>query len=107
MRKFLTIPTLLLALAALPTMAMPSLVAQADVVQGNYELVEQVHIAGDIRDSLYRLVDSGLADKESDVYVIEDIAENTLDDTLMIVVSLYNHQPSDISKLLGDEQYQL
>ncbi len=71
---------------------MPTLVTSSEVNHQTYELIEELQINGDIRDSLNQLVSHRLEGKDSDVYVIEDIKEDTFKDTLTVVVRLYNVQ---------------
>ncbi|WP_413113329.1 hypothetical protein [Thaumasiovibrio sp. DFM-14] len=91
MRKSLISSLLLLSLSA-PSLAMPTLVTSSEVNHQTYELIEELQINGDIRDSLNQLVSHRLEGKDSDVYVIEDIKEDTFKDTLTVVVRLYNVQ---------------
>ncbi|WP_053062517.1 hypothetical protein [Photobacterium aquae] len=55
--------------------------------------VEKIEITGDINASPSQLVYRSLKNKMSDYYVIQDMNENTLNNTLTIIVSLYR-QPS-------------
>lgn len=75
-------------------MASPELISPSELQYGQFELVETVEINGDINDSLLRLVDNFVKDKETDYYVIQDISEDTRKDTLTVVITLYNQNPN-------------
>ncbi|OLQ70820.1 hypothetical protein BIT28_15510 [Photobacterium proteolyticum] len=83
--------TLLLLGASASSLASPELLSPSEVEFGQFELIETIEIQGDIEDSLLRLVDSNLKYKDSDFYVIQDISEDARQDTLTVVVNLYNH----------------
>jgi len=72
------------------SLASPELLSPSEIQFGQFELIETIEIHGDIDDSLLRLVDINLKNKNSDFYVIQDISEDTRKDTLTVVVNLYN-----------------
>ncbi|WP_159064818.1 hypothetical protein [Thaumasiovibrio subtropicus] len=102
MRKSLRSTLLIASLLCAPAIAAPSLVAQAEIAYGDYEFIEQVQIQGDIQDSLLQLVDKQLEDKSSAVYVIDEIAENTAEDTFTVLVSLYDIAPNGFAHQFGE-----
>ncbi|MGF1688541.1 hypothetical protein L4C36_17935 [Photobacterium japonica] len=85
-----------LSLFAFSTLAQasPELLAPTEVDHGQYELIETFKIQGDINDSLRHLVITNIKNKHSEYYVISDISEDTSENTLTVVISLYN-QPMD------------
>ena len=95
-RTFLSLFLLAVSTSSLAT---PELISPSEVQYGQFELIETVEIQGDIDDSLLQLVDLNLKNKDSDFYVIQDIAEDTRKDTLTVVVTLYN-QNTDFDLLL-------
>lgn len=86
--------TLFLAGASTCSLASPELISPTEIEYGQFKLIETVEIQGDIDDSLLRLVDMNLKNKDSDFYVIQDISEDTRKDTLTVVVNLYNQNAS-------------
>ena len=86
--------TLFLLGSSAASMASPELISPSELQYGQFELVETVEINGDINDSLLRLVDNFVKDKETDYYVIQDISEDTRKDTLTVVITLYNQNPN-------------
>ncbi|MCW8328606.1 hypothetical protein MD588_07270 [Photobacterium sp. SDRW27] len=90
------ISILLLLGTSMSAMASPELISPSEIQYGQFELIETVEINGDINDSLLRLVDSSLKNKNNDFYVIQDISEDTRADTLTVVINLYNQRPSFI-----------
>jgi len=86
--------TLFLLSISTASIASPELISPSEVQYGQFELIETVEIKGDINDSLLRLVDNSLKNKETDFYVIQDISEDTRKDTLTVVINLYNQKPN-------------
>lgn len=87
------------SLLALSTVAhaTPELLAPTELEYGQFELVETVEITGNINDSLLILVDDSLKHKRSDFYVIEDITEDTSEETLTVTVNLYNLPDNELA----------
>ncbi|ELR64244.1 hypothetical protein C942_02826 [Photobacterium marinum] len=82
--------TLILALSA-NAFALPKEISPSKLQNGKYKLVETITINGDIDDNFHRLINRSIKNKKSDYYVIQDLSENTFNDTLTVVVDLYKH----------------
>ena len=72
------------------SLASPELLVPVEVPNIQLAHVETLVIDGDINDSLQILLNNTLKNKSSDFYVIDDISEDTTNNTLTIVITLYN-----------------
>ena len=85
-----TIAAIALLTASTFSFASPELLVPVEVPNTQLAHVETLVIDGDINDSLQMLLNNTLKNKSSDFYVIDDISEDTLNNTLTIVITLYN-----------------
>ncbi|MGF1701141.1 hypothetical protein L4D09_12655 [Photobacterium makurazakiensis] len=81
--------------------ASPELLLPTEAVNEQFELIETVEVTGDINDSLQRLVDSSLAGKTNEFYVIKDISEDISKDTLTVVIGLYRQPSNSLSTAMN------
>ncbi|UTV29791.1 hypothetical protein [Photobacterium atrarenae] len=75
--------------------ASPELLAPSEVQYGPFQYIETIEVHGNIEDSVLRLIQATLENKQSDFYVIQDISEDTRHDTLTVVINLYNQGQSN------------
>ncbi|WP_299018063.1 hypothetical protein [uncultured Photobacterium sp.] len=90
MIKRATFTFLLLGLST-QALALPKEIPSTKLQHGEYKLVETIKINGNIDDNFQRLVNQSIKNKKSDYYVIQNLSENTFNETLTVVVGLYNH----------------
>ncbi|UXI04365.1 hypothetical protein [Photobacterium sp. TY1-4] len=74
--------------------ATPELLVPSEVQCGPFQYIETIEVHGDIEDSVLRLIHATLENKDSDFYVIQNISEDTRDDSLTVVINLYNQGES-------------
>ncbi|MCQ1059749.1 hypothetical protein ACQKPX_21050 [Photobacterium sp. DNB23_23_1] len=96
-----TIAAIALLTASAFSYASPELLAPIEVHNIQLNAVETLIIDGDINDSLQQLVNNKLKDKSSDFYVIDEISEDTFNNTLTVVITLYNQHLSFLSEDLS------
>ncbi|MGF1734893.1 hypothetical protein [Photobacterium satsumensis] len=89
-----TLAAIALLTASAFSYASPELLAPIEVHNIQLNAVETLIIDGDINDSLQLLVDNSLKNKSSDFYVIDEISEDTFNNTLTVVITLYNQPMS-------------
>ncbi|MGR5063989.1 hypothetical protein [Photobacterium sp. DNB22_13_2] len=89
-----TLAAIALLTASAFSFATPELLVPIEVQNIQLNAVETLTIDGDINDSLQLLVDSSLKNKSSDFYVIDEISEDTFNNTLTVVITLYNQHLS-------------
>lgn len=85
-----TIAALALLTTSVFSYASPELLVPLEVPNTQLDHVETLVIDGDINDSLQLLLDNTLKNKTSDFYVIDEISEDTFNNTLTVVITLYN-----------------
>ncbi|PSU35757.1 hypothetical protein [Photobacterium lutimaris] len=93
-----TLAAIALLTASSFSYASPELLAPVEVHNIQLNAVETFTIDGDINDSLQLLVNNSLKNKNSDFYVIDEISEDTVNNTLTIVITLYDQHLSLLSE---------
>ncbi|NAW64109.1 hypothetical protein [Photobacterium halotolerans] len=83
--------------ASISAFANPELLSPDEANHGNFQLIETIEIKGDIDDSIAQLIDKSLKNKNGQYYAIDTIREDISQETLTLVIKLYN-EPASMMK---------
>ncbi|MBD8514247.1 hypothetical protein L6J37_10390 [Photobacterium sp. WH77] len=83
--------------ASTTAFANPELLSPDEADLGHFQLIETIEIKGDIDDSIAQLIDKSLENKNGQFYAIDTIKEDIKQETLTLVIKLYN-EPAGMMK---------
>ncbi|QUJ69271.1 hypothetical protein KDD30_21090 (plasmid) [Photobacterium sp. GJ3] len=79
-----------LLLSSCAVLANPELLSPEEANYGNFQLVETIEVKGDIDDSIAQLIRKSLRNRQGQFYAIDTIREDIRNETLTLVIKLYN-----------------